>query len=891
MNPRVVWAVGKRDLRRYFGNPTGYVFITLFIFLSAAAAFWRPRFFLDNLATLDQLNEVFPYLLLFFVPALTMGVWAEERKQGTDELLLTLPATDLEIVLGKYVASLGIYTVALLLSLSHVAVLLWLGSPDVGLLFANYVGCWLAGAALIAVGMLGSLVTANATIAFILATIFCSVPVFVDIGAGAFSAPIGRRVAPLGLFFHFRDFADGVMSLSALLYFVGLAGLFLYMNVVVIGRRHWSRVRRPDLLGPAIDRVPMSLHHTIRVTSLTVALGAATLLAARNGVRLDVTAERLHSVGDETRTLIAGLPADRPVLVQAFVGRDVPADYVQQRDSLLGTLRELQALAGDRITVVVEETEPYTEAARTARERFGIVPRLVSDPGDPTGEVRGVFLGVAFTSGAEEQVIPFLEHGLSAEYEVARAIRVVARTSRKRVGIVDTDAKVFGGVDYVNRRPRLPWAIVDELRKQYEVVEMTPFDVIEEKLDALLVVMPSTLLQSELDRVWEAVTRGVPTLVIVDPLPAMDMRLAPASEMAERLNPYATPGQGSVQKNYGDVQKAMLSIGVNWPAARIGWDSYRPHADMSHLPFEIVVIAAGNGNPRAFNPDHRATAGLQELLVMYPGYLTAAEGADIAFEPLVALGKAAGSASYFQVVQPTPNGPALNMKVPHEPGDELLTVAAHIRSKAGSAKPLNLIAVADLDFISDQFFVMRQNAPEGASFDNVTFFLNCIDVLAGDEAFIDLRKRRVRYRTLERVEAQTRTFFERRSREEQQAVADAQKALEDARNALKKLVDDIAGRPDLDAQAKQIMIRNVEETEKRKLEVLSVRIQQARDGRIQASRETMESEVRRIQGTIRTTAVLLPPLPVFLLGFIIFLRRRRREREGAAAMRRLRDGA
>jgi ABC-2 type transport system permease protein len=884
LNLRMVWALVKRDLRMYCSNPTGYVFITLFILLSAAAAFWQPRFFLSNLANLDHLNQVFPYLLLFFVPALAMSVWADERKHGTDELLLTLPATDLEIVLGKYLATLGIYGVSLVLSLSHVAVLAWLGSPDLGLMAANFLGCFLLGAALIAVGMLASLATAHVTIAFILGAVFCGAFIFVDAAAALHSESLSQRLALFGVFRHFEVFSRGQVSLSAVAYFVSLAAVFLYLNVLLLGRRQWPR---------RAGGWPMALHQAIRALAVIAAVVSLNALIGRAGVRLDATAEKLHSLSGETRRLIAELPADRPVFIQAFVSREVPEAYVQTRENLLNLLREIDAAAGPRVELLVEETEPYTAAARDAREKFGITARQVPHVGSARAGFADVFLGLAFTCGAEEQVIPFFDRGLPAEYEIVRSIRVVARTARKKIGVVNTEVRLFGGLDFQTLRSTPPWSVVEELKKQYEVVQVNPASPITEEMDGLLVVLPSSLSQEAMDNLEAYIKSGHPALLLDDPLPLVNLGLAPSESAGANLNPFMRQGQPPPQPK-GNVRKLLANLGVDWDPARIIWDTYNPHPDLAHLPPEVVFVGAGSGNAEAVNASHPASGGLQEMVFLYPGTLAKAEG-SVDFQPLLRTGKASGNFSYQQMVQRSFFGAQLNRNLPHRADDKDYVLAVEARSAPAAggsdgkvAAGTKVIVVADIDFISEQFFEIRKMGAENLNFDNVSFFLNAMDLLVGDESFVALRKRRVKHRTLERVEAQTRSFIEKRGEEEKQAESEAEKALAAAQKRLNEKVQAVRDREDLDFQTQQIMAQNLQEVENRRFEVLKAQIQSDKEAKIQRSKENMEASIRTIQSSIRTSAVLLPPIPVFLMGVVIFIRRERREREGAAAARRLR---
>ena len=174
----VLLAVFQRNFWSYFSGVTGYLFIVAFVLVGAREAF-REEFFTDNLANLDKLNEFFPHILLFLIPAVTMNVWSEEKKLGTEELLFTLPVSDLEVLLGKYLSVVSVYSVVLLFSLTHFAVLRMIGEPDIGLIATTYLGYWFAGCALLSAGMVASYLTSSAPVAFVLAASLCAIPVFI----------------------------------------------------------------------------------------------------------------------------------------------------------------------------------------------------------------------------------------------------------------------------------------------------------------------------------------------------------------------------------------------------------------------------------------------------------------------------------------------------------------------------------------------------------------------------------------------------------------------------------------------------------------------------------------------------------------------------------------
>ena len=914
----VLDAVFKRNFVSYFSNPTGYVFICVFVLLGSLAAFWPPEFFNSNLANLDQLNRYLPYILLVFIPAITMSVWADERRQGTDELILTLPASDIEVVVGKYLSAVGIYTVALIFSyLCNLVVLQIWGSPDPGLFLTNYLGYWFVGLAMLAIGMVASFLTSNLTVSFILGLALNAPLVVADQASSVMGPKLASVVRSWSLAENFIDFGRGIVSLSAIGYFLGIVTVCLYISMVLIGRRHWTGRR---------DGARMGTHFVVRTAGLAVAALGVVLAFRVYDVRADLSAEQISSLSGDTKQLLAGLDTEQAIEVTAYVSPTVPEDYTQTRLTLLNMLRQFQRLSGGKLRVDVIETETKTEAASLASQQFGIEPVTVLSRERGAFRDEDIFLGCAFTCGLEKVVVPFFDRGTPVEYELIRSICTVAEQKRKRLGVVTTDADLFGGFDMASgqQRPRQP--VLEELEKQYEVVQVDPAAPITETYDVLMVVQPSSLGPEQMNNFVAAVRSGQPVAIFEDPLPVL-MNSVPGTSQPRRGGggPMAMMQQQNQPKGdlgqLWDVLGLELAAGSGRPlmgqmgsSPYVVWQDYNPHPKLE-LPSEFVFIdaelgEADGGVSRSFNQENPITSGLQEVLFPFPGALSKDDKVNLEWTPLITTGTRSGTIEVEQVLGN--RGDMRQLRIFEKPGSQAMVLAAAVDrelprtqsvteseedSSDGDTTLVRAIVVADIDLMGPQIFGLRNRPDEvfGLNFDNVTFVLNVLDTLSDDERFLEIRKRKPKHRTLERIEDTVADAREMADMQRQKYITEFDKAEQGANAEMQKEVgefekkiEDMESGGNTDRQAAMQAVQQLASRQRlaqRRLDTKLEQLKRKRDAEIEQVERSLEATIRREQDWQKWLAVMLPPIPPLVVAFFVFFRRRAQEREGVAKSR------
>lgn len=236
----IVGALFRRELRSYFSTPVAYVFIVIFLVLMGTFTFYLGGLYERGQADLRPFFNFHPWLYLFLVPAIAMRLWAEERKSGSVELLMTLPITPWQAVLGKFLAAWAFTGLALLLTFPIWITVNYLGEPDNGAILTGYIGSMLMAGGFLAIGACVSATTSNQVIAFVFSVVVCfgfllsGFPMVLDVFSGWAPQVLVDGIASLSFMTHFSNISRGVIDFRDLVFFGLLIGAFLYANTIIL---------------------------------------------------------------------------------------------------------------------------------------------------------------------------------------------------------------------------------------------------------------------------------------------------------------------------------------------------------------------------------------------------------------------------------------------------------------------------------------------------------------------------------------------------------------------------------------------------------------------------------------------------------------------------------
>jgi ABC-2 type transport system permease protein len=232
--------VTRRELSGYFSTPVAWVFIVIFLVMSGVFTFYIGSFYERGIADLEPFFQFHPWLYLFLVPAIGMRLWAEERRSGTIELLLTLPITNWQAVLGKFLAAWLFVGLALALTFPVWLTVNYLGDPDNGVVLAGYIGSWLMAGGFLAIASCMSALTRNQVVAFILSVVVCfgfllsGLPMVMNLFTGWAPQGLLDVIANFSFLAHFASISKGVIDLRDMIYFGLVIALWLLATTIVL---------------------------------------------------------------------------------------------------------------------------------------------------------------------------------------------------------------------------------------------------------------------------------------------------------------------------------------------------------------------------------------------------------------------------------------------------------------------------------------------------------------------------------------------------------------------------------------------------------------------------------------------------------------------------------
>jgi len=466
--------IARKEFATFFSSLIAFIFLGAFLAVTLFVFFWVETFFARNIADVRPLFEWMPLLLIFLVAAVTMRMWSEERRSGTLEFLLTVPVNGYQLVLGKFIACLGLVAVALLLTLPLPITVSLLGPLDWGPVFGGYLATGFLAAAYAAIGLFISARSANQIVSLILTAMLCGF--FYLLGTDALSGLFDNRTAEILKLFgsgsRFDSITRGVIDLRDLYYYVSLVGVFLTLNVFALESLRWA--------GNATNA-----NH--RRWGLITALIAANFLmtnlwlAPVGWARADLTRGNVYSISDTTRSYLAQL--QEPLLIRGYFSAQTHPLLAPLVPRLRDLLEEY-AVAGDgRVRVEFIDPQAHPELEQEANEKYDIQPVPFQFADKYQATVVNSYFNILIQYGDQYQVLGFsdlievkmqseadLEVELrNPEYDITRSIKKILYAYQGSGELFESISHPLSFKGYISDDEKLP-AVLKSLRTELDAI-------------------------------------------------------------------------------------------------------------------------------------------------------------------------------------------------------------------------------------------------------------------------------------------------------------------------------------------------------------------------------------------------------------------------------------
>lgn len=771
-----VFTVFKRELKSYFDSPVAYVFLTAFLVLAGFLTFVVGVFYERRQADLAPFFFWHPWIYLLLVPAATMGLWADERRNGTAELLLTLPLTVWQVLTGKFLAAWAFIALALALTLPVPLTAAYLGAPDWGVVACGYLGSLLLAGAATAIGLFASTLSRSSVVGFVtsLAMVFGLLIIGFDPVSGALagwgvSPAIVDGIASLSLLTHFEAIKRGVVDLADIGYYVGAIMFFIAAAKTVTDGR---RGVRTGLLGLAAIAV--------------IAVAADVILAALP-LRSDFTAERLYTLSRNSKAVLGKLDAEVSLKFYFSANaKDMPMAYKTYAERIKDLLEEYVRAAGGSLTLEEYDPEPDSDAEDWA-QRYGVEPQTVNPFGAP------VYFGLVAACGDRVETIGAFSPQTEAtlEYDITRLITRAVWPERPVIGVMTSLDGVLGGdfnpmMMQMGQRPPQGWAAFTELGKDYETREIkTDVEEIPADVKALVLLHAKNLSDKTLYAIDQFVLRGGRLVACTDPMCATEL-------MSEKNR--MGMGMGSEGSTLG---KLFDVWGVKFAGDQVTCDlaaATKLSGRNGAVESEPAFLSLGRDN---FATTDVLVHNLSQIMLPFAGAFTFAPTNDnaLVFTPVVTTAaETSGAAPKMSMMmgrgssETAPDGVARvvvarlegEFKTAFPQGPEGTNALAGAKT-AGRGR---VLLVADADFLSDAFCVRTVRTPFGNVVqplnDNLPFFSSVIEQFAGREELIGLRTRGAADRPFEvvdKLEAEAMAKWQQKEAELKQRLQTAQERI------------------------------------------------------------------------------------------------------------------